>query len=414
MTHRLTTRCNHDSKEVEQSLNDAIMILRRTMKNSTMVDGVGVIDLCLYAITDIWRLANRMQFRIPEENSLAHPKGFQEGFLEQPKPVVGAAIRQAIDKLKTLEQGTSSAFPTGEDKIKHYLATRNVKLTLLCFLGLDLASFVRDVCPLTPTVLGLACWSKAPLQGLRLTEVIDDTKMHTLASTLTMQKPLSKEFDFPFGTTIEVSRKKQGYKSKENDVAKISTSIFVTNFPEPTSAKDLFNACKVYGHVVDSFIPNKRAKNGKRFAFIRFINVFSVERLVSNLCTVWIEKHRLQANLAKYNRPSVNQNVKEVKSKNNYNTHKVGVSSRPSVSSVPTHVKGQANSFANVVNGTTSGTQGSLISSSPAIVIDDSCLVERDLSKQVMGKVKEFASIPKLSSIIKDEGFPDVSLTYLG
>ncbi|GJS10728.1 RNA-directed DNA polymerase, eukaryota [Tanacetum coccineum] len=156
----------------------------------------------------------------------------------------------------------------------------------------------------------------------------------------------------------EVSRKKRGYKSKENDVAKISTSIFVTNFPESTSAKDLFNACKVYGHVVDSFIPNKRAKNGKRFAFIRFINVFSVERLVSNLCTVWIEKHRLQANLAKYNRPSVNQNVKEVKSKNNYNTHKVGVSSRPSVSSVPTHVKGQANSFANVVNGTTSGTQG--------------------------------------------------------
>ncbi|GJR09147.1 RNA-directed DNA polymerase, eukaryota [Tanacetum coccineum] len=212
----------------------------------------------------------------------------------------------------------------------------------------------------------------------------------------------------------EVSREKRGYKSKENDVAKISTSIFVTNFPESTSAKDLFNACKVYGHVVDSFIPNKRAKNGKCFAFIRFINVFSVERLVSNLCTVWIEKHRLQANLAKYNRASVNQNVKEVKSKNNYNTHKVGVSSRPSVSSVPTHVKGQANSFANVVNGTTSGTQGSLISSSPAIVIDDSCLVERDLSKQVMGKVKEFASIPKLSSIIKDEGFPDVSLTYLG
>ncbi|GKG03053.1 RNA-directed DNA polymerase, eukaryota, partial [Tanacetum coccineum] len=59
----------------------------------------------------------------------------------------------------------------------------------------------------------------------------------------------------------EVSRKKRGYKSKENDVAKISTSIFVTNFPESTSAKDLFNACKVYGHVVDSFIPNKIAKN---------------------------------------------------------------------------------------------------------------------------------------------------------
>nr|GEY82122.1 RNA-directed DNA polymerase, eukaryota [Tanacetum cinerariifolium] len=212
----------------------------------------------------------------------------------------------------------------------------------------------------------------------------------------------------------EVSRKKHGYMSKEDNVAKISTSIFITNFPESTSAKDLYNACKVYGHVVDSFIPNKRAKNGKRFAFIKFINLFSVDRLVSNLCTVWIAKHRLQANIAKFSRPSVNQNVKELKSRINYNFHKVGASSRPSVSSVPTHVKGRATSFVNVVNGSLSGTQDPLMSSPSAIVIDDSCLVERDVSKQVLGKVKEFASIPKLSLIINDEGFSDVKLTYLG
>nr|GEU89275.1 hypothetical protein [Tanacetum cinerariifolium] len=36
---------------------------------------------------------------------------------------------------------------TGEEKIRHYLATRNVK-------ALDLPSFIRDVCPSTPTVLG--------------------------------------------------------------------------------------------------------------------------------------------------------------------------------------------------------------------------------------------------------------------
>ncbi|GKB73927.1 hypothetical protein Tco_0935339 [Tanacetum coccineum] len=72
--HFMFLRCNHDSEEVEQSLNDSIVILRRTMKNSTMVDGVGVIDLCLYAITDMWRLANRMQFGIPKENSLVGVK----------------------------------------------------------------------------------------------------------------------------------------------------------------------------------------------------------------------------------------------------------------------------------------------------------------------------------------------------
>nr|GEX27171.1 nucleotide-binding alpha-beta plait domain-containing protein [Tanacetum cinerariifolium] len=34
------------------------------------------------------------------------------------------------------------------------------------------------------------------------------------------------------------------FRSKEDDVSKISTSIFVTNFPENFSAKDLFHSCK--------------------------------------------------------------------------------------------------------------------------------------------------------------------------
>nr|GEV20632.1 nucleotide-binding alpha-beta plait domain-containing protein [Tanacetum cinerariifolium] len=93
------------------------------------------------------------------------------------------------------------------------------------------------------------------------------------------------------------------YRSKEDDVSKISTSIYVTNFPETFSAKDLFHSCKVYGHVVDSFIPLKRSKDGKRFGFVRFINVFSVERLVSNLCTIWVDRFKLHPNVAHFNRP---------------------------------------------------------------------------------------------------------------
>ncbi|GJR43792.1 RNA-directed DNA polymerase, eukaryota [Tanacetum coccineum] len=54
------------------------------------------------------------------------------------------------------------------------------------------------------------------------------------------------------------------YRTKEDDVARISMSVYITNFPESVSAKELFHACKQYGHVVDSFIPTKRSKNGKR------------------------------------------------------------------------------------------------------------------------------------------------------
>lgn len=38
-------------------------------------------------------------------------------------------------------------------------------------------------------------------------QVIDDTKMHTLASASTMQKPLSEELDLTSGPTIEAARK---------------------------------------------------------------------------------------------------------------------------------------------------------------------------------------------------------------
>ncbi|GKD99739.1 RNA-directed DNA polymerase, eukaryota, partial [Tanacetum coccineum] len=40
--------------------------------------------------------------------------------------------------------------------------------------------------------------------------------------------------------------------------------------------------------VVDSYIPVKKSKYGKRFGFVKFINVFSEERLVNNLLFFWI------------------------------------------------------------------------------------------------------------------------------
>ncbi|KAJ4956148.1 hypothetical protein NE237_012931 [Protea cynaroides] len=38
-------------------------------------------------------------------------------------------------------------------------------------------------------------------------QVIDDSKMHTLTAVSTMQKPISEEFDYTSGPTIEVAKK---------------------------------------------------------------------------------------------------------------------------------------------------------------------------------------------------------------
>ncbi|GJS01322.1 RNA-directed DNA polymerase, eukaryota, partial [Tanacetum coccineum] len=191
-------------------------------------------------------------------------------------------------------------------------------------------------------------------------------------------------------------------RSKDDEVLKISKSVFVTNFPESISARDLWKSCSVYGTVVDVFIPSKKSKVGKRFAFVRFIKVFNLDRLVENLCTIWIGNFHLFANKVRFERP----HKPNVSATNN--------SRAPSRTEKPFNSQQTNNgvgSYANIVNGTSTGMQAPVISSSPALVLDDSCLIDRDLSNHVLGKVKEFSSIPNLHTILKDEGFSDVNVS---
>nr|GEX70656.1 RNA-directed DNA polymerase, eukaryota, reverse transcriptase zinc-binding domain protein [Tanacetum cinerariifolium] len=181
------------------------------------------------------------------------------------------------------------------------------------------------------------------------------------------------------------------YKSKEDDVAKISLSVYITNFPDSCSAKDLFHSCKQYGHVVDSFIPNKRSKAGKRFGFVRFINVFNEERLVNNLCTVWIGRYRLHANLARFQRTSVSGVKNLVKDEGGK--------------------KGSSNHMNKKVNEDNWGGETELF---PAVVLDDECLVTKDLSKSLLGGVKEFACLANLKVALCTEGFVDIKIHYMG
>nr|GEY51827.1 nucleotide-binding alpha-beta plait domain-containing protein [Tanacetum cinerariifolium] len=53
-------------------------------------------------------------------------------------------------------------------------------------------------------------------------------------------------------------------RSKEDDVQNISTSVFVTNFPDQFGTKDLWLSCKAYGHVVDAYILDRRSKAGNK------------------------------------------------------------------------------------------------------------------------------------------------------
>ncbi|GJU50755.1 RNA-directed DNA polymerase, eukaryota [Tanacetum coccineum] len=189
------------------------------------------------------------------------------------------------------------------------------------------------------------------------------------------------------------------FKSKEDQTQKISKSVFVTNFLKHFSARDLWNVCLAYGTVVDVYIPFKKSKAGKKFAFVRFIKVDNLDRLIRNLCTIWIGRFRLHANSVRFQR----------KPKTNV------PSSQPTNSSLPGNngsVGAAHKSFATVLsNGIVNPNSAN---ATPALVLDDSCILERDFSCSLMGKIKDINALSNLYVILVNEGFEKVSLSYLG
>ncbi|GJS58640.1 RNA-directed DNA polymerase, eukaryota [Tanacetum coccineum] len=180
---------------------------------------------------------------------------------------------------------------------------------------------------------------------------------------------------------------------------KISKSVFVTKFPEDSTARDLWKVCSDYGTVVDVFIPFKISKSGKHFAFVRFIKVINLKRLVSNLCTIWIGRYHLHANYVRFERPQKPNS--SIPRGPNHSTPK------------ETNMENSNNSFVYVLK---RGSQSHVTPeiTKPALVLDDTCIKEFDFGMSLMGRAKDVSAIPNLPCIISKEGFQNVKLSYLG
>nr|GEU50135.1 RNA-directed DNA polymerase, eukaryota [Tanacetum cinerariifolium] len=188
------------------------------------------------------------------------------------------------------------------------------------------------------------------------------------------------------------------HNSYENQTQKISKSVFVTNFLEDSTAGDLWKVCSDYGIVVDVFIPFKRSKSGKRFAFVRFIKVINLEHLVSNLCIIWIVRYHSHANYVRFERPQ-KPNSSILCGPNH---------------SIPkeTNMENSKKSFVSVLKrGSQSHATPEI--TKPALVLDETCIKEFDFDMSLTGRAKDISAIPNLPCIISKEGFQNVKLSYL-
>ncbi|GJX75660.1 nucleotide-binding alpha-beta plait domain-containing protein [Tanacetum coccineum] len=129
-----------------------------------------------------------------------------------------------------------------------------------------------------------------------------------------------------------------------------------------------------------------------------------MERLVSNLCTIWVGRSKFHANVARFHRTPLKinkaskDNVYEPKRKSNVNENGSSKAGKSYAHVLKTH-----NSF-----------EALDCESAPSIVLDDDCLNSRDLSKTLLGRVKEFASLSNLKVVLKNEGFDEIKLQYMG
>nr|GEU42950.1 RNA-directed DNA polymerase, eukaryota [Tanacetum cinerariifolium] len=185
----------------------------------------------------------------------------------------------------------------------------------------------------------------------------------------------------------------------------------------------LWVECQSYGRIVDAFIANKRSKAGKRFGFVHFLGVKNEEQLARSLASIWIGSYHLFASVARFNRQEKNEAFfknNEDKTTNSIPSQKADhVGSSQNKKSYASSLNGDRDSKVEkqvtVVKGNTLSKvplTPSVIT--PALVSDDSCVSVRDLSRHVMGRVKDLNSISNLQTLLTKEGFSDVKLTYLG
>ncbi|GJY87322.1 RNA-directed DNA polymerase, eukaryota [Tanacetum coccineum] len=137
----------------------------------------------------------------------------------------------------------------------------------------------------------------------------------------------------------------------------------------------------------------------------RFINVFSEERLVNNLCTVWIDRYKLHANIARFQRPAGK--------KEGDGGNKSSVVTAPKEHTKTSGKSGEDNSYMGVLKGD-KRMETKVKNSGPSTVLGDECVMSKKISNALFGRVKEFASLANLKVALGNEGFMEIVIKYMG
>ncbi|PWA51880.1 hypothetical protein CTI12_AA461240 [Artemisia annua] len=201
----------------------------------------------------------------------------------------------------------------------------------------------------------------------------------------------------------------QSQKSNMDDLAKISLSVYVSNFPSHLTVRELWNICGKVGTLVDVFIAKRKNKYGQMFAFCRYLKVPNPDVLIGSLCKIWIGKLRLYANVARFGRNEVtkpsNAGVKVVNSVSNNDRFASSNNKSSSYVNVAKASLGEGKISPN----TDEDDVGKV---TPALELNQADSIDFPLA--ILGCYKDFRSIANARILCHTEGFLEVDVKYLG
>ncbi|KAL4569159.1 hypothetical protein LXL04_024790 [Taraxacum kok-saghyz] len=186
--------------------------------------------------------------------------------------------------------------------------------------------------------------------------------------------------------------------------SRVSNSFFITNFPQSIKPNDIWRVCSRMGHVVDVYISPHLTQVGKRFGFVRFVEVENVQRILGQLNDTWFGFYKLFAAVPRYP-----QGSKPVP-KNTQQPAPVQVMKSK------IHKPGESFSYANVVRGQQTVKEVKRDASKSEKVLDlssgDFIITENNTA--CYGKARDFLTLPNLRLLCMDEGFEEIELRYVG
>ena len=167
------------------------------------------------------------------------------------------------------------------------------------------------------------------------------------------------------------------------------------------------------GCVIDVYISPHLSKLGKRFGFVRFVDIKNDQEILQQLNDTWFGYYKLFASVPRFpkqpHKPRVVQAAKPIPNMQNMkptlNTLKSTVEKRNDAgNSYASVVSGKANSHSQPIHETEEVVLELL---SGDFVVDNRMLA-------CYGKARDFPTLPNLRLLCMDEGFEEVELRYVG